>query len=394
MVDPKKTLSAPELRWPLRDPAAPIADASARRERVWRRVEAKLERSRPRLTPAPFGTTRKLWIGVGAVTASALLFLGVLLSRSVQIGAEHFAGLRTLDQRPFDELAVPEGSAATSVLLAGGVEITATGGTQLTTLAASEREVVLQLRSGGARFSVPPSTGRHWVVEAGLATIDVVGTVFEVTREAHRVTVSVSRGVVLVRSAHVQDGVARVEAGSNLDIYEPKVQALAPSEPPAAASVAGSLSPAPQPSAAPYKPAPPSALLVPISADELLARADAARLAGDLTLAEESLQRMVSTHPGDPRRASAVFTLGVVQSQAHKPMTLVAATFRQALSLTNASSLREDCYQRLIEAELASGQRQNAERSSRRYEAEFPQGRHRERLRRMLASFESERHAP
>jgi hypothetical protein len=88
-----------------------------------------------------------------------------------------------------------------------------------------------------------------------------------------------------------------------------------------------------------------------------------------------------------------MFTLGVVQSQAHKPASLLAQTFQRALSLTTSASLREDCYQRLIEAQLASGQRATAERNARRYEAEFPQGRHRDRLRRMVSS-ESQSETP
>jgi transmembrane sensor len=346
------------------------------------------------------------WFGASAALACAFVVLG-MLSRSVQIGAENVAQLRTLDQRPFDELRVPEMGPSARVMLAGGVEISATAGTQLTTLAASERDVVLQLQRGAARFSMPPSAGRRWVIEAGLATVEVVGTVFEVTREAHRVSVDVSRGVVLVRSAHLPDGVARVNAGSSLNIDEPAlVQAVPPvngddGRPGAAARQAPTLAPSPMNNGAarastllPEEQLPEELPQVTSSADELLARADAARVAGNLSEAEGHLKQMVTDHPTDPRRALAMFTLGVVQSQAHKPATLVTVTFRRALSLTTTASLREDCYQRLIEVELGSGQRKAAQEHLAQYQAEFPQGRHRERLQRMLASADLRLDAP
>lgn len=433
MADQKTKRDVPELPWPLSSPrqganagrevdAGPVglgaAGLGAARERVWRNVEARLEQSATAAQLGPRGTPRRrrnafasrmFWFGASAALACAFVVLG-MLSRSVQIGAENVGQLRTLDQRPFDELRVPEAGPSARVMLAGGVEISATAGTQLTTLAASERDVVLQLQRGAARFSMPPSGGRRWVIEAGLATVEVVGTVFEVTREAHRVSVDVSRGVVLVRSVQLPDGVARVNAGSSLNIDEPALVQAVPTvngddgRPGAAARQAPTLAPSPMNNGAvrastllPEEPQPSEQLQparVVSSADELLARADSARVAGNLSEAEGHLKQMVTEHPTDPRRALAMFTLGVVQSQAHKPATLVTVTFRRALELTTTASLREDCYQRLIEVELGSGQRKAAQEHLAQYQAEFPQGRHRERLQRMLASADLRLDAP
>jgi hypothetical protein len=88
-----------------------------------------------------------------------------------------------------------------------------------------------------------------------------------------------------------------------------------------------------------------------------------------------------------------LFTLGVVQAGAERPADVVARSFRRALTLTRAASLREDCYQRLIEAELAGENRKTALATFARYETEFPEGRHRQRLRTLISSTDAEPNA-
>ena len=56
------------------------------------------------------------------------------------------------------------------------------------------------------------------MISTALASVEVIGTRFSVERAEDLVRVRVERGVVLVRSTHLRDGVARVEAGEGLDI--------------------------------------------------------------------------------------------------------------------------------------------------------------------------------
>jgi len=101
-----------------------------------------------------------------------------------------------------------------------GSSIELAPGSRLTTIEAGEARFVTLLERGRATFEVVPGGPRRWVVESGLATIEVVGTAFEVHREASRVRVLVRRGVVLVRGERVPERVARLVAGDSLVVED------------------------------------------------------------------------------------------------------------------------------------------------------------------------------
>src|SRR5262245_54084959 len=84
---------------------------------------------------------------------------------------------------------------------ADGSEVVArSSNVRLEPVASSAEEITLRLDSGSARFSVTPNAQRVFRVLAGSVTVQVLGTVFTVTREAERVLVSVERGRVRVMS--------------------------------------------------------------------------------------------------------------------------------------------------------------------------------------------------
>jgi transmembrane sensor len=74
----------------------------------------------------------------------------------------------------------------------------------------------VQLQQGRARFSVAPSAWRPFSVDAGSTRVTVLGTVFDVDRQAQRVAVSVLRGRVEV-AAPAEPGLYKVlTAGQGL----------------------------------------------------------------------------------------------------------------------------------------------------------------------------------
>lgn len=101
-----------------------------------------------------------------------------------------------------------------------GSSIHAYEGTALESLGSDHRKVVTLLSKGKATFSVIPGGKRQWVVEAGLLSVEVVGTIFTVERNSERVAVSVVRGTVLVRSAQLPNGIVRLGAGDTVEVQD------------------------------------------------------------------------------------------------------------------------------------------------------------------------------
>ena len=81
-------------------------------------------------------------------------------------------------------------------------------------------------RRGGVRFEVEPDGPRRWTIETGLATVEVVGTVFEVERAPGAVDVRVERGVVVVRGERVPTIMREVEREAARADSEAFAQAL------------------------------------------------------------------------------------------------------------------------------------------------------------------------
>ncbi len=99
--------------------------------------------------------------------------------------------------------------------LSDGSRITLDLGGRIDVLGNDKRTFVTTLRRGTAHFEVEPGGPRRWVVEAGLVSVEVVGTGFTVERTDDEVTVSVDHGIVLVRG-EFPGSERRLTAGQSL----------------------------------------------------------------------------------------------------------------------------------------------------------------------------------
>ncbi len=99
--------------------------------------------------------------------------------------------------------------------LSDGSRITLDPEGRIDVLGNDKRTFVTTLRRGKAHFEVEPGGPRRWVVEAGLVSVEVVGTGFTVERGDEQVTVTVEHGIVLVRG-EFPGSERRLTAGQSL----------------------------------------------------------------------------------------------------------------------------------------------------------------------------------
>jgi len=300
------------------------------------------------------------------------------------------------------------------IRLSDGSSIRLSHGAHIDPLESSGTTFSAVVTQGRADFDVQPGGPRHWVVECGLATIEVVGTAFACDREPGRLRVEVRHGVVLVRGELVPNRVRRLSAGENLELVEAS---------PRAATVAGvSLTPTASlgsnSSAGPLAPEPPSgassrddgtpkghsvsahawrelarrghndeayAMLgaeglrsesKKLGVNDLLALADVARLSGHPAEAVVPLQRILSDFAGNAQAPLAAFALGRLELDSLGHARAAVSAFRKALDLGIPLGLRQDVLARLVEAYSRSGDSAGAERAAEAYLNEFPNGRH------------------
>jgi transmembrane sensor len=366
-------------------------------ERVWRGVQ---RRRAERARRAP----HVRWVG-GLAVAAAVLLVAIAWrgrgqgDRSAAIAPDRGA-LALAGGGEIGSLLAE--SAARDVPLADGSRILLDAGTAIEPLQNGPTEFSALVARGRATFDVRPGGPRRWVLECGLATVEVVGTRFTVERAAHVVRVSVERGIVLVRGERVRDRVQRLTAGDSLDVDDGLLSALAPprtDDAPAVSAVAA-LAPVRAPSvaasthvaaaarewrgleqsgdhAAAYAELGPAGIASAskgASVEDLLALADVARLSGHPADAVVPLSRVVAEHADDPTAPLAAFTLGRLQLDALGQPAPAAEAFSRALELGLPQSLQEDVYARLVEARARAGDMAGAREAAQQYEARFPAG--------------------
>lgn len=258
----------------------------------------------------------------------------------------------------------------------------------------------LALERGAARFSVRPGGSRRWTIDAGLATVEVVGTVFSVARELDRVRVAVERGSVRVRAPW---GVRELGAGESFEVRapEPAPSEAAPEPPrrrtptlptPAPEAPSGVARPAENGRARTasrwtsfasegayaqaYDALGPGGTAREIeraSPRELLLLADVARLSGHPSEALEPLQRLIDGHPRDPNAPIAAIVLArIEQDELGRPRE-AAAALERAITLGVPASFEADVRSRLALAWLDAGD-PRGEESARAYVAAHPDG--------------------
>jgi transmembrane sensor len=383
------------LRFPLKDHLQDPADE----ETLCRIAEAIDSRPRPRKRGRllPF-------VVVGAAAAGAIIGVFSLVRRDT--GPLLFADGREL-------VAIDAGGAAKEIALSDGSRIRLSAGTRLDPLQSSSTTFSAVVTGRRADFEVRPGGRRHWVIECGLASVEVLGTAFACEREPGRLRVAVRHGVVLVRGELVPDRARRVAAGETLEVVDdashpeplagPRVPPQAPLGLVAPVPVAPEAALGPADSERSILRSRPGAgktwrelarhgrngeafaALGPeglrresrkLGVKDLLALADVARLSGHPAEAVVPLGRILAEFPNDAQASLAAFALGRLELDSLGHAQAAVAAFRKALALGIPRSLREDVTARLVEAYARSGNAGEARRVADAYFAEFPSGRH------------------
>lgn len=245
----------------------------------------------------------------------------------------------------------------------------------------NDGEVVeLVQRSGRVRYSVE-GQGRHWRIDAGRASVEIVGTEFVVERSEARIRVEVDEGVVLVRSEQLEDGVARLTAGEVVELRSPhfaapesgRVDQVAAEEAPAESpieiealdesasqgeSASHDESRAEQPAS--------SALQEPRRSADLMNAADAARRQGRREDAERLLEEAIALDDGD----SDLAALTLARSLEHTAPARASRLFERALELGLAEPMRRGALRGFAETTEAAGG--NATAVWRRFYERYP----------------------
>jgi transmembrane sensor len=330
--------------------------------RVWQRLDDR----RP-------GQQRRRWIWASALLL--LVFSGALYGlnerRRVALGRQP---LTLRSDTPLGLIEAPANAPA-QLQMSDGSEILLSAGGRMKTLQNGDGVLELALQQGRAELEVRPGGPRHWVIDADLVSVEVVGTHFSVARDAQGVGVSVERGVVLVRGERVPDRVQKLTAGQSLRVDS----VPSPSPPSQPIAVAGSgVKFAPTPPAvkadvpaikadvpavkadvpAVERPAPRhvgSAAVAPVSASktnatslphhpstaQLLDQVDAARRAGQLDQAIAMLRKL-AYDDSSPTAAIAAFTLGRVLLDERAAPAQATLAFERALHIGLPAGLSAD----------------------------------------------------
>jgi len=218
-----------------------------------------------------------------------------------------------------------------------------------------EEQVRLTQSAGEARYEVVPNPKRHFSVRAGDVTVRVLGTAFTVAMVKGKVRVVVHRGRVEVEGG----GKTTVLAlGETLEV--PAVHVPEPAA-----------SPMPS-SALDKKPSPPTI-------EALLQKADEARAANRYDDATTSLRAMIASYPGDPRVASAWFTLGRVE-RARGRQAAAADAFAHCHKFAPHGALAEDAMAEEAVSWKSAGDSAKARDAAKRYLKLHPGGAHAARM--------------
>jgi transmembrane sensor len=302
--------------------------------RMWGHIRERRDARRSRTLPIAGGV-------VALAAAAAIAFVN-------WPNEERAAGAPTALKR--EDGSAPAVMNEPVVELDDGSRIELEEGARLETIENGPTRFSTLLARGTARFSVKPGGPRRWVIESGLVTVEVVGTVFTVARSDEGVHVSVERGVVIVRGERVPDRVRRLTAGESVFVAREDIAEVAPPIDPAPIAAAEAVierSEAPAPPAFEDDPS-----------DELgltLRRADAARRRGDVDAAIRHLRRAAAAErtTDDPRAAIAAFTLGRLEMDARQDRAAARAAFERALALGLPDHLEPQARRRLAEIDEA-----------------------------------------
>jgi transmembrane sensor len=384
-----------DTRFPLKDCLLDPVDEAAV-HRVGERIDARMRRPHRRRT-----------FSLALAGAAAVVAIVAVAAR-----LNHHAGPLRLDDGR--ELAAMEAGVATrEIALSDGSRIRLSPGARIEPLQSSGTSFSAIVTQGRADFEVRPGGPRHWVIECGLASVEVMGTAFACDRAPGRLLLEVHHGAVLVRGERVPDRARRLSAGETLVLEEEKGHppvtddAFALPALPETASLAGSPVAESSTSVAKGEEARSKGRLAParswrdlaqngrhgeafaslgteglrreskrLGVSDLFALADVARLSGHPADAVVPLERILSDFANDAQAALAAFALGRLELDSLGQAQSAASAFGKALALGIPRTLREDVRARLVEAYARSGDAGAARRAADAYLDEFPHGRH------------------
>jgi len=385
-----------ETQFPLKDQLIDPVDEAAI-HRIGEQIDARLRRPRPRR-----GLPLVL---VGAMAVAAVIMAAWRIHRDV--GPLRFADGREL-------VAMVAEIAVRDIALSDGSSIRLSPGTHIEPLESSGTTFSAIVTQGRADFEVQPGGPRHWVIECGLATVEVIGTSFSCDREPGRLRLAVQHCVVLVRGERVLDRARRLLAGESLELAEDARRPTPASDDtfaipalPSPASVSGSLAAEPLAEMGKREDVRARGRVAAtrnwrdlaqrgrhgeafsalgteglrreskhLGVNDLFALADVARLSGHPADAVVPLERILTDFANDARAPLAAFALGRLELDSLGQAQAAASAFRKAMALGIPSGLREDVRARLVEAYARSGDADAARRAADAYLAEFPRGRH------------------
>jgi transmembrane sensor len=297
--------------------------------------------------------------------------LWLALASAAIVGLLLFGVTRWLAPKNSGQLALVSGSApivlgaeerSEASRFEDGSQISLQKGSRLEVLRNDAGSFVTVLRRGAVTFDVQPGGKRHWVIEAGDVTVEVVGTRFRVARQGEVTKVTVDHGVVLVRGERVAGGATRLTAGQSFTLRPVSAPSLPSAEPMTTAA------PPPPPS---HNARLLTAAPIDVVAGELSA-ADEARQRGDTARAIRHFEAAwSSTATGDARRG--LIALSLARLLIGQNPAKAARLLRSSLS-EMPSALLEDAQARLVEAESRAGNRAAAQHAADDYRKRFPAG--------------------
>jgi transmembrane sensor len=365
----------------------PASDPETR-ERVWRGVAKKA-------SPAP---RRSVYRPVGgvviAVAAAAALMWWT--------GSDPAEGLVTESGDPLRSTWMTA-ERAESTRLSDGSRVEVAGESVLEVVANDAHVFSTVVRGGRARFEVRPGGRRRWLVEAGPARVEVVGTVFTVERRQESTRVVVERGRVVVRGPSLPDGVVVLGAGGDVwvhpqtprALHSPRTHEVGAAEAPAsegAASEGAAREPEAVTSEAVTTTSPDAVASLgrgslrgeastALTLDDRLALADDARRAGRFEQARTLLLAVIAEAPGDARAPVATFTVARLELDELGATASAARRFREVADHPHAGSLAPEALARAVTAFERAANEEAAEEARREYLRRFPDGRHARRWR-------------
>ncbi len=199
-----------QLRLPLKDHLCDPVDEAAL-YRIAEEIDSRsLGRKRRGLLPL---------VVIGATAVAAVIVVAAA-QRHHDTGPLLLADGRNL-------VTVDSGGDSSEIALSDGSHIRLSPGARMEPLESTGATFSAIVAQGRADFDVRPGGPRHWTIECGLATVEVVGTEFSCERGPGRLRVEVRHGVVLVRGERVPERVRRLSAGESLDIREETDRSMA-----------------------------------------------------------------------------------------------------------------------------------------------------------------------